>query len=411
MRTLFLIPIYPKLSETFILEELHQLEKFKAKGLILAFKREKKCYQQPLINKIKFKKLYFTNKVIKLKNLIKTPYVLIKNFFIYPKPFLKIISWFFKSRMLLFSNLKVFVKVLLVLEKIVSFKPDIIVAHYGLEPTDAAIFFHFLLNIPFVCVLHTNDLFVRNYYFKEKLKLAELVIVKSKFSLNYLKKQLKVDTSNVKVLPLGGVNIKFFKPCMSVKDKKKKKIISVGRLVEKKGFEYLIRACLQLKKEGIKFECIIIGGGPKRNKLIRLIKNKGLENKIEFLGCLPHNQKFLDMLCSADVFVLPSIIVTNNDRDILANSLLEAMACGLPVVTTKISAINELIKDKKNGFLVPQKNSSVLANCMKKVLTMDERRLRIIRKNARQTIVKNFNTKKQVKKLYRVLEQIVNIDK
>jgi glycosyltransferase involved in cell wall biosynthesis len=405
MRIVFIVSIYPKLSEKFILQEFYHLENLGVKGLILAFKPGKEKKQHPIVKKIKFEVFYFTKKVLQIKNFFRSFCLIIKYCTKNPAGFLKASHWLYKTKKQIVSNLRIFFKALLVLEKVQKFRPDLIVSHYGTEPTEVAVIFSYLLKITFGCVLHTDDLFVRNYYLSEKLKLAAFVVVKSKFSKKYLKRQFNI-VDNIHILHLGGIDTKFFRPGKGLK-KREKTIVFVGRLVEQKGLECLIEACSILKKDEPEFKCKIIGGGPEGKKIKIQVKTLDLGDEVKFLGPLPHDYKFLKTLSSADVFVLPSIIAKNNDRDILANSLCEAMACGIPVITTQISAINELIKDGVNGFLVPIGDSKVLAQRIKHVLSMDNKTLNNIGLRARRTIVKDFNSEKEAKKFLKVIGKAV----
>ena len=123
-------------------------------------------------------------------------------------------------------------------------------------------------------------------------------------------------------------------------------IVSAGRLVPWKGFDVLIDAIGELPEE-IKLK--IIGSGPERKKLELKIKNSGLENKIDLIGQLPHRE-LLQCFAGAEIFVL------NTAYEGLSHVILEAMACGIPVITTDIGGNPEVIKSGYNGILVEYNN-------------------------------------------------------
>jgi len=126
-------------------------------------------------------------------------------------------------------------------------------------------------------------------------------------------------------------------------DKKNFNIISVGRLIEQKGYSHLIKAFKKFYERNHNSRLFICGDGKERNKITSLIKNMGLEKEVQLLGV---RYDIFALLKSSDVFALLS------DREGLGIVFLEAMACHLPVIGSNIGGIKELIKNKKNGYLV-----------------------------------------------------------
>jgi glycosyltransferase involved in cell wall biosynthesis len=404
MRIVYFIPVYPKISETFVLQELYELEKHGFDGLVLAFKSGEENKEQPVLSKIKFKTLYLTPRLVQVKNLLKLPGITLRYLVKRPRSFVRILAWFWQTRGLLLSNLRILFKLLLILPRLKEFRPQLVVCHYGIISADVATILSFLLDVPFGCILHTYDMFVDNLYLSDRLRRASFVIVRSRFSKNYLKDYLE-DVNRVRVIHPGGIDTDFFRPIL--KNRRANRIIAIGRLVEQKGLKYLIKACFLLKKKGVKFRCQIIGVGPEEKQLRAQTKKLGLEKEIEFLGLMVHDKKFLETFRQVDVFVLPSVVAQNNDRDILANSMCEAMACGLPVITTKTNAVDGFIKDGENGFLVPEADSGALARCIEKVFGRDQGSLRKIGAKARQTVLKNFSKDKEIKKFFKIINQAV----
>jgi ABC-type multidrug transport system fused ATPase/permease subunit/glycosyltransferase involved in cell wall biosynthesis len=131
------------------------------------------------------------------------------------------------------------------------------------------------------------------------------------------------------------------------------RILAVGRLVPKKGFDLLIEACAALKNLGVPFETLIVGGtGEHEIELRKRIVHHGLEAQVKIAG--PTTQdNLLREYQRATVFCLPCRVLENGDRDGIPNVLMEAMSCGLPIVTTEVSGIPELIRNGVNGLLVP----------------------------------------------------------
>jgi len=146
------------------------------------------------------------------------------------------------------------------------------------------------------------------------------------------------------------------------------RIVCVARLVPKKGIQLLLQACRELLVRGVGFELFVVGDGPLRAELMRLTEGLGLKRHVRFLGAVSH-QHVRAMLNTAEVFALPCVVADDSDRDILPNSLKEAMAMQLVVVTTDISGIGELVTHGVDGLLARPDNVSDLAENLQLALT------------------------------------------
>ena len=142
------------------------------------------------------------------------------------------------------------------------------------------------------------------------------------------------------------------------------RLISVGRLVEKKGFDVLVDAVATLVERGLDLGLAIAGeSGEAEAGLRERITAAGLDERVEFLGTLGQAELFAEYRRS-DAFALACRITDDGDRDGIPNVLMEAMAAGLPVVSTGISGIPELIEDGVNGLLVPSEDAASLADAI-----------------------------------------------
>ncbi len=144
-------------------------------------------------------------------------------------------------------------------------------------------------------------------------------------------------------------------------------LVSVGRLVEKKGFADLIEACRLLKGKGIAVRCKIIGEGPLREDLEKRIAEAGLADTVELAG--PRSQpEIRAALAEATAFVLPCVEEKSGGMDILPTVITEAMAARLPVVSTRLAGIPEMVIDGKTGFLVSPGDAAAVADAVQKLL-------------------------------------------
>ncbi len=145
---------------------------------------------------------------------------------------------------------------------------------------------------------------------------------------------------------------------MSLSAAKPVRILSVGRLVAFKGFEYLIEACEQMRQRSVKFRCEIIGDGPLRESLQEQIDELRLRSSRHVDGRLPQEDVF-EKLQRCDIFALASTIDDRGASDIFPTVILEAMASARPVVSTDVAGIPEAVVDKETGLLVPAGESGL----------------------------------------------------
>ena len=144
-------------------------------------------------------------------------------------------------------------------------------------------------------------------------------------------------------------------------------LLAVAQLAERKGLRHLIEACRILADRGRAFECEIIGDGPLRGELERQVRELGLEDRVRLTGPLP----YLDVVARyprAAAFVLPCIVTSEGDRDGIPNVILEAMAAAVPVVSTPVSGIPEVLRDDDTGLVVPEGDAAAIADAVERLL-------------------------------------------
>ena len=170
-------------------------------------------------------------------------------------------------------------------------------------------------------------------------------------------------------------------------------ILSVGRFVEKKGFEHLIEACALLRDRGVAFRCAIVGErGDAYESMRRLIDERGLTDQLRLRSAVTQDE-LRAIYAQARVFALPCQVMADGDRDGFPNVLAESMAMGVPVVSTRISGIPELIDDGVHGLLVEPRDPAALAEALHCVLANDALHERLAR-DGRQRIVERFDSRR-----------------
>lgn len=182
-------------------------------------------------------------------------------------------------------------------------------------------------------------------------------------------------------------------------------IVSVARLVAKKGLHHLFDACALLRDSGNPVRCVIAGNGPERRRLEARIAELGLREYVTLLGSATSDQ-VRDLLTRAAIFVLPCVIAQSGDRDILPNSVKEAMAMKVPVITSRIAGIDELIEDGASGLLVPPGDAAALAGAINR-LRGDAALAARLGESGRARVCADFAATSEAKKLAAVLADVV----
>lgn len=183
--------------------------------------------------------------------------------------------------------------------------------------------------------------------------------------------------------------------------------LGVGRLVEKKGFDVLVEACGILRRLEVPFEAVIVGEhGEHEAEIRRRIDALNLGDSVRLAGPMEQT-KLIEEYRSAEVFCLPCRVLENGDRDGIPNVLMEAMACGLPVVTTPVSGIPEIIRDGVNGRLVPPDDPAALADALLRI-DADWRLAESLSAQARATVRERFDGERFAAELAALFREVLS---
>ncbi len=259
------------------------------------------------------------------------------------------------------------------LADILSREPaDHIHAHFASTPARVAMLAHRLSGIPFTFTAHAKDIYLSDpEVLRGKIEEARAVVTCTEYNRSYLLKQFGSLAGRKVRCIYHGLDTSQFEFRTRQPEEGEPVVLSVARLVEKKGLEDLIAAADILRRRGRDFRVEIIGSGPQRETLKAQAKKMGLADRVRLAGAQAH-----DAVCiayqRASVFVLPCVVASNGDRDGIPNVLLEAMASGVPVISTPVSGIPELIDPGVNGLLVPPHDPGNLADAIEKLLASRE---------------------------------------
>lgn len=233
---------------------------------------------------------------------------------------------------------------------------------------DAAMAAAACLRLPFTLTGHANDLYTHPGRLVEKIRAAQRVATCTGFNERHLRDLCAaagVDPVKIERV-YHGVDLDRFTPRAAAAPPER--LISVTRLKEKKGFPYLLEALALLKREGRRFTLEIYGDGDQRDALQTRIRELDLDDRVTLKGVIEHD-RIPGVLAGAGIFVLPCVVLPNQDRDGIPNTLIEALATGVPVVSTSISGIPEAVRDGVSGLLVPERDAGALARAIERMMS------------------------------------------
>jgi glycosyltransferase involved in cell wall biosynthesis len=267
-------------------------------------------------------------------------------------------------------------------------------AHFADRAATIALIMSRLLDKPYSLSIHAGaDIYVRPVLLPEKILGARHVVTCTAYNRVYLERLLDCNLENRVSCIRHGLELEKYSPRPRGLDELPM-ILAVGQLAERKGLADLVRACALLRDRGDRFICHIVGQGPQRPELEQLIAELGLEQCVLLCGPLPH-EAVIDEYARAALFVLPCRQTKDGDIDGIPNVLPEAMAMGVPVVSTRLSAIPELIRDGENGVLVSPDDPLALADAMSALLAQPALREEL-GGNGRRTALEMFDLARNV---------------
>src|SRR5579884_1554835 len=267
-------------------------------------------------------------------------------------------------------------------------KPDILHGVRATGPATAAALLSRLCGIPFSFGAHAYDIYRHggDAFLEPKLRAAQFAHTTTAAAEDYLRKRAGGNGTNI-ILARRGLESLPPKMERNAIDRPIV-LLSVGRLVPKKGHVHQIAACALLKAWKIPFKARIIGEGPSRTELRRAIVEAGLEDRVILWGALSA-ETIEKAYYEADIFWHTGVVDAEGDRDGLPNVIPEAMAHGLPVIASNLPANTEAVTDGVNGFVVDATNAEQLAGAVKR-LAQDPALRKKFGENGRQWVEENF---------------------
>lgn len=402
----YFLDVFPVVSETFILHEIIELRKRGLSILIYALQRPERYEYNSAVHSesraLAEETLYLSFHDIRMKRTEKAFLhlsVLIRS----PLRYLKVLYYAFHKGGESFFAFKMMP---LYLREIRERKVEHIHAHFACSACEYAMLLSRLSGIPFSLSVHAYDIYSEQAReMSGYIRYAEFIVTCTAYNRQYLMQKYGEHIRDKLRLNYHGVYADRVTP--SAEPGKMQgtdfNILTVGRLVKKKGFPYLIEALSLLKASAAgPFIVNIIGDGPEKERLFRMVEEYDLRDHVFFRGVLPF-EEIRAFYREADIFVLPCIIAENGDRDGIPNVIFEAMSSGLPVISTNISGIPEVITEGVDGFLVDPKDSNTLAYVMKELFQNRDLRVEMGR-NARKKVESRFDKKQHIDELLDIFQ-------
>lgn len=377
MNILYFVRSFPKLSESFVLNEIYQLEKLGHDVAVFAQNDSGEEIHHEEFEDIDIPIYYsgtpsMENIFDLLSPKLFNPSVLTNYMYIaHPKYH----AWF----LYLAKHCIEFIESL-------NYEIDIVHGHFATQDKIAMSYVGSYLDIPCTITAHATEIFtsVNTSMTKRIFERCERVLTPSQYNREFLKERFE-PTTPIDVVPATTLVSKFEPTPGDVQNR----LLTVARLVEKKGIEDTIDAVGRLVEEYPDIQYHIVGTGPLENSLKRRADEQGVVDNVKFLGNVT-DERLRQELDEASVFVLACVVAEDGDRDVMPVVLKEAMAMRTPCVSTTVSAVPELITDGEDGILVEPHNPEMLAERTKELL--DDRTYRKeIGKRGQETVERHFS--------------------
>jgi glycosyltransferase involved in cell wall biosynthesis len=400
LRIGYVAKMFPRLSETFVLNEILELERQGAEVVVFSAKKPNEGRFHPQLARLKAQVIYFEDLDTKkwaqwisadwdtLGPRAGRVWDLVRGALAEGEPQRVDRIW----------------QAAWMAARCAELKLDRLHAHFATLPAMLAYLVHRVSGIPYSFTAHAKDIFV---YAPEETRLGELIehadfmVTVTEYNRRYLCRILPgVDPAKIEVVH-NGIDLTDFEAAPAM-DREEDLVLGVGRLVPKKGFDDLLRACAVLKEAGRSFRCVIAGGGVAEDDIRGLARELDLEDVVTFTGPVKVDH-VRDLMRRATVFALPCRVAPDGNVDALPTVLLEALASGLPGISTSLSGVPEIISDGREGLLIPPDDPEALARAVARLLDSPDER-RDMAREGRRKAEEAFDIRLNVERMHRLFK-------
>jgi glycosyltransferase involved in cell wall biosynthesis len=281
-------------------------------------------------------------------------------------------------------------------------------AHFCHTPASVAFFAAELIGLPFSFTAHAKDIYTSEpSQIARKMEKARFVVTCTRSNAMYLSRIAEDAHIATPIHTIyHGIDIDFFSFEPAPPAAPPYRILSVGRMVPKKGYDDLLTALKLLDQRGLDFMFTHIGSGEMGEQIAGMVRDLGLGHRVRLLGTLSHDA-VISHFRKSHCFALACKVASNGDRDGIPNVLVEAMAVGIPVVATNVSAIPELVENGVTGLLVESQDPRAMAEALYDTL-VHPGKYRVNVERARTRVEKDFNNRRCVMALYSLFRDVMN---
>lgn len=389
----YLLKMYPRFSETFVLAELLELERQGLRLHVFSLKKPDDGIFHADVAKLRARVTYLPESPLLAPGVYAGAHRRLAASA--PRRYASALATAVASRRR--TAVKHFLQAGLIARMLPRLNVAHVHAHFASGPAAVALHLHRLTGISYSLTAHAKDIYIDGVdrtALAAKLDAARFAVTVS----DYNRRHLAALTSPDRLVRIyNGVDLERFAPNGAQPDDPPL-VLGVGRLIEKKGFADLVRACARLPR---RVRCVIVGKGPLEHELRALAR--GLNVDVELAGPLPR-ERLLDLYRRAAVLVAPCVVGSDGNRDGLPTVLIEAMALRVPVVATDVTGIPELVEHEKTGLLVPEHDPEAIAGAIERILA-DRATAAALADAARERVEREFDLRRNAARLRALLEE------
>lgn len=394
-RVAFVLSQFPEMHETFILREFLEFDR---RGIAFDIYSLKSCRDpivhpevEQLMDRVHYSPFLWSRQLLvaQWRTLTRRPRA-------YFTALASLFRDYWRQPVTLIKTLAAYPKIVRFAESCRQTGVTHIHAHWATIPTTAAGLLARLTGLPFSFTAHAWDIHVPNSSLPQKLQQARFVVTCTGHNQEFLESLRPDETSAPIVLNYHGIDLEQFALGDPARHSRRR-IFSIGRMVEQKGFEFLVRALRLVRDRDYDIACTIIGQGPGKAALEALVDELDLAETVEILG--PQSQDSIrERYHRSCMFVLPCVIASNGDRDGIPNVIVEAMAMGLPVLSSRVSGVPELVEHEVTGLLAEPKDVAAIADGIVRLLE-DQELWEGVRHRGRKRVQQMFDVTQNVGEL------------
>jgi len=361
----YIMSRFPKLTETFVLYEMLELRRLNFRVVVLPLRLEREAAAHPEVQEMAadlFPAPLFSWRTvgINLKWWVRHP--------------LRMLGTFLRAAVGTHGNPNFFAGAVLYFSKAVVFADTAeqlgikhVHAHFATHPALAAWMMHHLCGVSYGFTAHGSDIHINQQMLRQKTRDAALAVTVSDYNRHFIAERCGEKTADQFEVIRCGTDLSVFTARTRLGEENGPlQILCVASFGKGKGHAVLIDACAQLRERGVSFVCRLVGYGPLEKEIVRHIESCGLAEQIIVEGPKPRPE-VARMLADAEVVVLASIQTRNGRREGIPVALMEGMACGLPVVASRLAGIPELVEEGVSGLLFTPGDATAAADALEQL--------------------------------------------